>query len=67
MLLGLLVVIVFKHSVKGLGFPKCERLDEKAVPKRQPLLYPPEQTSNNFVGTIDCHRVQTFCEGSWFS
>jgi hypothetical protein len=29
MLLELLVVIVFKHSVKGLSFPKCERLDEK--------------------------------------
>jgi hypothetical protein len=26
-------VIVFKHSVKGLGFPKYERLDEKASPK----------------------------------
>ena len=31
MLLVQLVVIVFKHVVKGLGFPKCER---------QPLLYP---------------------------
>jgi hypothetical protein len=33
MLLIQLVVIVFKHSVKSLGFPKCERLDEKASPK----------------------------------
>jgi hypothetical protein len=33
MLLIQLVVIVFKHSVKGLGFPKCERLDEKHRPK----------------------------------
>jgi hypothetical protein len=31
---------------------------------KQPLLYPSEQTSNNVVGTIGCHRVQTFCEGS---
>ena len=36
-------VIVFKHSVKGLGFPKYERLDEKASPKRHPLLYPLEK------------------------
>jgi len=58
MLLIQLVVIVFKYVVKGLGFPKCER---------QPLLYPPEQTSNNVVGSNSCHRVQTCCEGSWFS
>jgi len=28
-------------------------------PPGKPLLYPPEQTSNNFVG---CHRVQRFFE-----
>jgi hypothetical protein len=37
MLLIQLVVIVFKCSVKGLGFPKHERLDEKASPKKTPL------------------------------
>ena len=63
-----LVVTVFKHSVKSLGFPKYERLD-KGGPKApdKPLLYPPEQTSNNVVDSIGCHRVQTFCKGSWFS
>ena len=35
--------------------------------KDKPLLYPPEQTSNNVVGTIGCHRVQTCCKESWFS
>jgi hypothetical protein len=36
-------VIVFKHYVKSLGFPKCERLD-KGGPKAsdKPLLYPLE-------------------------
>jgi len=45
MLLVQLVVIVFKHSVKSLGFPKCERLD-KGGPKApdKPLLYPLEKT-----------------------
>ena len=33
MLLIQLVVIVFKHSVKGLDFPKCERLKEKHLEK----------------------------------
>jgi hypothetical protein len=49
-LLELLVVIVFKYSVKGLGFPKCKRLD-KGGPKApdKPLLYPLEKnTSLNF-------------------
>ena len=37
-------VIVFKHSVKSLGFPKYERLD-KGGPKApdKPLLYPLEK------------------------
>jgi hypothetical protein len=37
-LLELLVVIVFKYSVKGLGFPKCERLDKRGA-------FGPRQTS----------------------
>ena len=40
-LLVQMVVIVFKHSVKRLGFPKCERLDKggPSAPDK-PLLYP---------------------------
>ncbi len=57
-----LVVIVFKHSVKGLEFSKYERLGAEGP--RQASLVSSWQTSNNFVGLIGCHRVQTFCEGS---
>jgi len=62
MLLVQLVVIVFKYVVKGLGFPKHERLD-KGGPKapRQASLVSSWKTSNNFVDSIGCHRVQTFC------
>jgi hypothetical protein len=40
-----LVVTVFKHYAKGLGFPKHERLD-KGGPKApdKPILYPLEKT-----------------------
>jgi hypothetical protein len=75
MLLVQMVVIVFKHSLNILlvflnmrGWTKGAegpRQGPKAPDK--PLLYPPEQTTNNFVGTIGCHRVQICCKGSWFS
>jgi len=65
MLLVQLVVIVFKHVVKSHEFPKYERLDKGGRrPPDKPLLYPPEQTSNNVVGSIGCHRVQTCCKES---
>ena len=66
-LLFQLVVIVFKHSVKVLVFLNVRGWTKGGRrPPDKPLLYPPEQTSNNFVVSIGCHRVQTFCEGLGF-
>ncbi len=62
-------VIVQRLFEYTLEFPKYERFLRGAEGPililqwcKQPLLYPPEQTSNNIVGSIGCHRVQTFCE-----
>ena len=45
--------------------PKAPDKDRR--PPDKPLLYPPEQTSNNVVGSNGRHRVQICCKGSWFS